>query len=167
MHIRPEWTPSAVSALLATACIVAIAQIYMGRTTDGRLDCLIDNLASTESTCWLDVYSVAHFSEGLVFYALGLPLWLQFGLELAENSNPMIERAQASYPYYYGDSLQNSFMDNICVFLGMLIGAQWLRSRRSALGLAIVLEVVMLVAVRDSLLLSFARTVMPRAAEFG
>jgi hydrogenase/urease accessory protein HupE len=115
-----------------------------------------------------DWYSPSHVIHGLIFYALLTWAWprssvmtrllLAVGVEVAwevvENTPIVIEhyRLQALASGYTGDSVLNSISDTFMMMLGFAFArlAPWWASVVLALGL----EAVSLVAIRDSLVLN-------------
>jgi uncharacterized protein DUF2585 len=120
------------------------------------------------SQSFLDPYSFTHVLHGvLLFWALWstrlrvplrwrmiLALAIEMGWELLENSPWVIERyrQQTASLDYVGDSIVNSFGDVLCAVAGF-----WLASRVSwkwAVALFVVIELGLLVTVRDNLTLN-------------
>lgn len=115
-----------------------------------------------------DWYSPSHVIHGLIFYALLTWAWprssvmtrlllaigVEVAWEVAENTPMVIEhyRLQALANGYTGDSVLNSISDTVMMMLGFAFArlAPWWASVMLALGL----EAVSLVAIRDSLALN-------------
>ncbi len=128
----------------------------------------------TSQSC-LDPYSFTHMLHGvLLFWALwpmrnrvSLP-WrmvlataIEMGWELLENSPWVIERyrQQTASLDYTGDSIINSFGDVLCAVVGF-----WFASRVSwkwAVIVFVVIEVGLLITVRDNLTLNVLQLVWP------
>jgi len=122
-----------------------------------------------------DWYSLSHIIHGLIFFwllwwaARRLPLGLRLVIavtieaawELIENAPLVIERYRAATMAwgYSGDSILNSMADIGFMALGFLIAARlpW----RASLLLALALELVALVAIRDNLTLNILMLVHP------
>jgi uncharacterized protein DUF2585 len=123
----------------------------------------------------VDWYSFSHVQHGLVFYAflhfvawrlsLGWRLVLSTAVEafweVLENSPIIIDRYRAVTASldYYGDSIVNSVADIGCCVFGF-----WLAMRLSArmsVALFVVIEVVMVLWIRDSLLLNVLMLTWP------
>ncbi len=134
---------------------------------------------------WVDPYSFTHFLHGLVFYAalsplrqrsysilgrpvvltplicLALALAVEAGWEILENTPWVIDRYRAATISldYYGDSIANSLSDLFACLLGYL-AANRLRWQIS-LALFVIIEVTLLMTIRDSLLLNVVMLVYP------
>lgn len=124
----------------------------------------------------VDPYSFTHFLHGVVFCGL---LWLalrkfasprlRFALavvleacwELLENSSWVIERyrAETVAQDYYGDSIVNSLGDIACCALGFLV-ARRLPVWGSVVAF-VVIELFLLVAIRDNLTLNVLMLTFP------
>lgn len=122
-----------------------------------------------------DWYTPSHIVHGLIFYAalalaaprLSLPvrallaLVVELAWEVTENTDWVINRyREATIALdYYGDSVLNS----VCDALAMLLGF-WLAARLptwAAVALALGLEVLALVAIRDNLALNVLMLLWP------
>ena len=131
--------------------------------------------SANNSQQFLDPYSFTHVLHGFLYFwliVLILPrltsawrLWLAVAAgsmwEVFENSNFIIQRYRADTASlgYHGDTIVNSFGDILCAVAGFMI-AQRLGLRRS-LVLFLVIELVLLVWIRDSLLLEVVMLVHP------
>ncbi len=121
----------------------------------------------------VDPYSFSHILHGLLFYAglaaLRVPhrirfpiaLALEAGWEVLENSDLVIQRyREATISLdYYGDSVANSLSDIAFCALGY-----WAAMRvpvRVSVALYALIEIVMLVAIRDNLTLNVLMLVWP------
>ena len=134
--------------------------------------------SSNNSQQFLDPYSFTHVLHGFLYcwlMAWILPrltsawrLWLAVTVaalwEVFENSNFIIQRYRADTASlgYQGDTIVNSFGDMLCAVGGFMI-AQRLGFRLS-LVLFLVLELVLLVWIRDSLLLEVLMLAHPVSA---
>lgn len=116
----------------------------------------------------LDPYSFTHVLHGMLFYALlwvllgrragprlrmSLAVCVEAGWELLENSTWVIDRyRQTLAEGYTGDSVLNSLGDVLCCTLGYLIARTlpW----KVTLGLALLIELVLLLTIRDNLTLN-------------
>lgn len=123
----------------------------------------------------LDPYTISHVLHGLVFYwvlsgiargrgiAVGfvLAIAIEAAWEVLENTNWIIDRYRDSTIAleYYGDSVVNSVADIAACALGYGLAA-WLPVWMSVGGFALV-EAVMLLSIRDSLLLNVLMLVWP------
>ena len=122
-----------------------------------------------------DWYSFSHIIHGMIFFGL---LWLvarrvpvhwrlviavviECGWEILENSPIIIDRyRQATIAVgYTGDSILNSLSDVAMMALGFLIAARlpW----RWTLGLALAMEAMTLILIRDNLTLNVLMLVWP------
>jgi hypothetical protein len=138
-----------------------------------------DVISSHNSQHWLDPYSFSHFQHGLAFYWL---LWLMLGdrlsvlwrgvvtvgleslWEIFENTPFTIERYRAATISldYYGDSVFNSLGDLASCAAGFAFAATvpvW-----GAVGTYLAVELIMLAAIRDSLLLNIVMLIQPSDA---
>jgi len=167
--------------------IAAIGLILIGAVIELRLQgrlwactcpkvLLTGNAWSSEtSQLFLDPYSLTHVAHGLMFAGLLVllfskvpPIWrfvIAIGLEsvweIIENTNVVIERyrvATASLGYQ-GDSIVNSLGDIFSCAIGFMI-ARKLGWRKSII-VFLLIEAVLLVWIRDSLLLEIIMLVHP------
>ena len=130
---------------------------------------------SLTSQTFLDPYSLTHVLHGLMFCGLltltirGLPLRWRFCLaiiaeavwELVENTDSVIQhyRAATAALGYQGDTVMNSLGDVMCCGIGFMIASKlgWVRS----IVFFFVIEAVLLIWIRDSLLLEIVMLVRP------
>jgi Protein of unknown function (DUF2585) len=134
-----------------------------------------DAWSSETSQLFLDPYSLTHVAHGLMFAGLLVllfpnvpPIWrfvmaiaIESVWEIIENTNAVIERyrvATASLGYQ-GDSIVNSLGDILCCAIGFMI-ARKLGWRRSIV-VFLVIEALLLVWIRDSLLLEIIMLIHP------
>jgi hypothetical protein len=123
----------------------------------------------------VDPYSFTHVLHGILeFWLIGLvfrklPLAWRFVLailiesswEVVENTNYVINRyREATISLdYYGDSIANSMSDIVCCAIGFMIaykiGRWW------SLAVFVVMEVILLLWIRDSLLLNILMLLWP------
>jgi uncharacterized protein DUF2585 len=169
-------------ALLALLALVAVELRWQGRVwwcSCGQGDLWWGDIHSGHcSQHFLDPYSFTHILHGLVFYGalvwllprLAFPwrLWLVLALEalweVIENTEFVIERyrtATAAFGYE-GDSIANSLGDILSCAVGVLL-ARFLGLRRSIV-LFVLIELVLLVWIRDNLTLSVVMLVCPLEA---
>jgi hypothetical protein len=125
---------------------------------------------------WIaDPYSFTHVLHGVLFYALlyplrdKLPLHTRFLLavlieaawEVLENSSFILDRYRANTAAleYYGDSILNSTFDIVAAMLGFWLAhaLPW----RWTVAVVIVVELGLLVFIRDSLLLNVVMLLYP------
>jgi hypothetical protein len=176
-HIRSEYWPvlGIVASFVATAillrvegrlwiCACGSLQIWSGQI------CSADN-----SQHFLDPYSFTHVLHGFLFFwliawvlprlngnwQLALAIAVEALWEVFENTNFIINRfrSQTAALGYTGDTVVNSFGDILCCLVGFII-ARRLGLRRSLVVFA-VLELVLIVWIKDSLLLEILMLVIP------
>lgn len=134
-----------------------------------------DTCSSQNSQQLFDPYSFTHVLHGfLLFWLTALvlrntsPAWrlslasiLEAAWEVFENTNFVIDRyrAQTAALGYTGDTIVNSLGDLVCAVVGYLIARRlgWSRSLIAFL----LLEVVLLLWIRDSLLLQILMLTYP------
>jgi hypothetical protein len=127
------------------------------------------------SQTFLDPYSFTHILHGLIFCGLFalvarrlpgswrfcLAIILEAVWELIENTNTVIQhyRAATAALGYQGDTIMNSLGDIMCCGIGFMIARKlgWLRS----VVVFFVIEAVLLIWIRDSLLLEVIMLVRP------
>lgn len=131
--------------------------------------------SANNSQHFLDPYSLTHVLHGFLFFWLivlllkrlsagwkmALAVALEACWEVFENTNFIIDRyrAETAALGYHGDTVVNSFGDISCCLLGFII-ARRLGVRRSLIAFA-VLEVVLIVWIKDSLLLQILMLLVP------
>lgn len=126
--------------------------------------------SSHNSQHLLDAYSFSHFQHGFFFYLIlylvgyasfPIAILLEALWEVLENSPFIIERYRsATFSLnYYGDSIANSLGDLLSCALGyyFCLKLPW----KIAILLYIVIEVVMLILIRDSLTLNVIMLLYP------
>ena len=137
-----------------------------------------DTCSSSTSQQLFDPYSFTHVLHGFLFFWLvallfrRLPaawqLWVALLLEAAwevfENTKFVIDkyRTETAALGYTGDTIVNSLGDLACALAGFLLARQ-LGVRRSLIVFALV-ELVLILWIRDSLLLQILMLVRPVAA---
>jgi hypothetical protein len=95
--------------------------------------------------------------------ALAVAVALEAAREVIDNSPGVIARYRATAALgYQGDTIVNSLGDIAACAVGVLL-ARWLGIRR-ALAVAAVVEVALLIAIRDSLLLDALMLIHPLPA---
>lgn len=131
--------------------------------------------SSNNSQHFLDPYSFTHVLHGFLFFwliwwllprlnpswQLVLAIAVEALWEIFENTNFIIDRYRTATAAlgYQGDTVVNSLGDILCCVLGFVI-ARRLGFRRSLIAFA-VLEVVLIVWIRDSLLLEILMLIAP------
>ena len=131
--------------------------------------------SSLTSQTFLDPYSFTHILHGLMFcglltllvrklptsWRLCLAITIEAIWELIENTDTVIQhyRAATASLGYQGDTVMNSLGDIMCCGIGFMIARKlgWLRS----LVLFFIIEAVLLIWIRDSLLLEIIMLVSP------
>ena len=143
---------------------------------DGRFGWWEGNIWSSEqSQRFADPYSLSHIVHGVLFYAglwllaRRLPLrarlvaavLLEATWEVMENSPIIINRYRAVTISlgYTGDSVLNSMSDVLMMGLGFLLASRW--RVWATVGLVLLFEIGMLIAVRDNLTLNILMLVHP------
>lgn len=164
-------------ALLAAALCCAIL-VLMNRPpicTCGRIELWHGALDSGNSQHLADWYSLSHVIHGFLFYAvirwlrrdlpvdlgLGLAVGIEGAWEIAENSPWIIDRYRTATIAlgYSGDSIVNSMSDIGMMTIGFLFAARawpWV-----TVMVAIVMELVALVVIRDNLTLNILMLTWP------
>jgi hypothetical protein len=123
----------------------------------------------------LDPYSFTHILHGVLFFwlaslifrkksflwQLALAIFAESAWEVLENTNQVIEhyRTATLALDYYGDSITNSLGDILCAGLGFWLAFK-LKFWRSLL-LFLLIEIVLLVWIKDSLLLNIVMLIHP------
>jgi len=137
-----------------------------------------DTCSSITSQQFLDPYSFTHLLHGFLFFWLIAllfrrltPAWqistallLEAVWEVFENTQFVIDkyRNETAALGYEGDTIVNSFGDLSCALAGFLVARQ-LGVRRSLIVFMLV-EMVLILSIRDSLLLQILMLVRPVAA---
>ena len=134
-----------------------------------------DTCSSDNSQHFLDPYAFTHVLHGVAFYWIISWLWprirpawqiliaiaFEAAWEIFENTNFVIERYRTATAAlgYTGDAVVNSLGDILCCLAGFLI-AQRLGFRRSLIAF-VVLELILILWIKDSLLLEILMLVSP------
>ena len=165
--------------LIAMVVLTAFQLHNQGRlwvASSGRVYFWVsDTFSSDNSQHIFDPYSFSHMQHGLVFFFLllwlfpRLPLYWRFvasatleaGWELLENSSFIIERYRHTTAAigYNGDTIVNSVFDIICCSTGFVI-AHYLGGKKTFM-LFILVEVVMILCIKDSLMLNVLMLIYP------
>ena len=173
----PLWSWLACAAIVAASAVLLLG---MGRT----LWCKGGEWWLWSGDIWsmhnsqhlLDAYSFSHVLHGFLFYSLfALPLVRSIGhgarlvsavaveaaWEILENTNMMIDRYREVTISldYFGDTVFNSVADIATCVAGYVLAA-WLPALATA-SLFVIVELVMLVWIRDGLLLNVLMLVWP------
>jgi len=126
----------------------------------------------------IDPYAFTHVLHGVLLFGTLYPLagrlsesarWMaatliEAGWEVLENTPMIIERYRTATVSldYYGDSIANSLFDIVACLIGYAITARlrWY----SSVALFVIVEVVLVLTIRDSLLLNVIMLVLPSDA---
>ncbi len=172
---RISLAASLVGVFAATAVLLRFeGRLWLCKC--GYISFWVGNTCSSDnSQHFLDPYSFTHVLHGIAFFwiigwlgrklknswQLLLAVILEAAWEVFENTNFVIERyrtATAAFGYT-GDTVVNSLGDILCCVLGFLI-AQRLGMRRSIIAF-VVMEVILLLWIKDSLLLEILMLTFP------
>ena len=139
------------------------------RVWSGQI-CSADN-----SQHFLDPYSFTHVLHGFLFFwliawllgrlsgpwQLALAIAVEGSWEVFENTNFIIDRYRSGTAAlgYNGDTVVNSFGDILCCLIGFVI-ARRLGWRRSLIAFGL-LELILIIWIKDSLLLEILMLVIP------
>lgn len=168
-----------VAGLILLLVVTAIALRFEGRLwicACGTIKPWVgDTCSSNNSQHFLDPYALTHVLHGVAFYWIISWLWprmrlarqvllaiaLEAAWEVCENTNFVIERYRTATAAlgYTGDTVVNSLGDILCCLAGFLI-AQRLGFRRSLIAF-IVLELILILWIKDSLLLEILMLISP------
>ncbi len=168
-----------VAGLLLLLLVTAFALRLEGRLwicACGTIKLWVGNTCSSDnSQHLLDPYTFTHVLHGVAFYWIITWLWprmrsswqiliavaLEAAWEVFENTNFVIDRYRTATAAlgYTGDTVVNSLGDIVCCLAGFLI-AKRLGFRRS-LVVFILLELILLLWIRDSLLLQILMLISP------
>ncbi|MFL6208024.1 MAG: DUF2585 family protein [Pyrinomonadaceae bacterium] len=184
VNFRPP-TRSRLAPWLACLAVVSVAALQLHH--QGRLwVCACGRVRLWTSEAWgadtsqhlLDPYSLTHVLHGVLFcwllaqclprlaarWRLCLAVALEAAWEVCENTEFVIRRYREATAAlgYHGDTVINSLGDILCCAAGCLIALR-LGLRRS-LALFALVELMLLIWIRDSLLLEILMLLHPFAA---
>ena len=165
--------------LLAILVVAALMLRLEGRLwicACGSVKLWIGNTCSSDnSQHFFDPYAFTHILHGFAFcwlivlvlpslkahWQLLLAIALEAAWEIFENTNFVIERYRTATAAlgYTGDTVINSTGDILCCLAGFLI-AKWLGFRRALLLFAL-LELILILWIKDSLLLEILMLTIP------
>jgi hypothetical protein len=172
--------PAVLSVIVVPAMIVLLrVQGRLWTSAGGELKFWIgDTCSSNNSQQLFDPYSFTHVLHGFLFFWIVLllfkrigpswqilvPLILEAAWEVFENTPFIINRyrTETAALGYSGDTIVNSCGDLTCAFVGFLV-ARWLGWWRSLI-VFLVLEVILILWIRDSLLLEILMLIRPISA---
>jgi hypothetical protein len=169
----------ALAATIAVMVITALLLRFEGRLwicACGSIRAWSGQICSADnSQHFLDPYSFTHVLHGFLFFwllALGvrrlsgswqvvLALGIEGAWEVFENTNFIIDRyrSETAALGYNGDTVINSLGDLVCCLLGFVV-ARRLGLKRS-LVVFLVVEMVLILWIRDSLLFEILMLVVP------
>ncbi len=137
-----------------------------------------DVQSSNNSQHISDQYTLTHIEHGVGFYAflsVVAPQWslgarfivmifAESAWEVIENTDTIINRYRAATISldYYGDSIINSIGDIIACMIGFWFASRY--SKWKSIALVVLLEVILTIWIRDSLLLNIIMLIYPIAA---
>ncbi|HEV7397967.1 MAG TPA: DUF2585 family protein [Pyrinomonadaceae bacterium] len=163
------------AALAATAILLRLEGRLWLCACDRFMIWSGNTCSSDNSQHLLDPYSFTHLLHGFLFFwliawlgrrlnsnwQLTLAVAIESLWEVFENTNFIIDRyrSQTAALGYTGDTVVNSFGDILCCLVGFMI-ARRLGLRRSLIAFA-VLELVLILWIRDSLLLEIVMLIVP------
>ena len=170
------WPAVAIAASFIATAILLRLEGRLWICACGQLRAWTGQICSSDnSQHFLDPYSFTHVLHGFLFFwliALLLPrlrpVWqlalaiaVEGAWEVFENTNFIIDRYRAATAAlgYTGDTVVNSFGDILCCLVGFMI-ARRLGLRRSLI-VFLILEFVLILWIRDSLLLEILMLVLP------
>jgi hypothetical protein len=173
---RQFWAWPAIVLVLPVAVALLRSQGRLWRCACGQIYLWTGDVWSSDnSQHWLDPYSFTHLLHGLVFFwllAWAAPrlsllwrFWLALAIEalweVVENSAFVIQRYREATAAlgYQGDTIVNSLGDILVCGLGFWL-AHSLGWRRS-LALFVMVELVLLLWIRDSLILNVIMLLYP------
>lgn len=135
-------------------------------------------MSHQNSQQFADPYSFTHVTHGVLLYWLVRALWrsgpfdahliavtvIEATWEAIENTEAVTNRSRETTVSldYYGDSVLNSMNDIAFCILGVLITSR-IAGRVGVLGI-VVMEAILLLGIRDSLLLNIIMLFVPIAA---
>jgi hypothetical protein len=158
--------------ILALLVVQVLAEHFMGRVwicSCGTIRLWVGDIWSPELSQQLfDWYTASHIVHGILFYGLlrlvlprapvlvrlAIAVGIEASWEIAENSPWVIEayRKQALAAGYTGDSILNSFMDNMSMMTGFALAR--LLPWKATVALVLALEIGAAALVHDNLTLN-------------
>jgi len=171
------WTVLAIVASIVAAAILLRAEGRLWICACGTVQTWSGQICSANnSQHFLDPYSFTHVLHGFLFFwliawllgrrlngpwQLVLAIAVESCWEVFENTNFIIDRyrSQTAALGYNGDTVINSFGDILCCLIGFII-ARRLGWRRSFIAFGL-LELLLIVWIKDSLLLEILMLIIP------
>lgn len=171
------WTVLAIVASIVAAAILLRAEGRLWICACGSVQIWSGQICSANnSQHFLDPYSFTHVLHGFLFFwliawilgrrlngpwQLVLAIAVESCWEVFENTNFIIDRyrSQTAALGYNGDTVINSFGDILCCLIGFII-ARRLGWRRSFIAFGL-LELLLIVWIKDSLLLEILMLIIP------
>ncbi len=171
--------PKPWSALFGMLVLMVIGLRSQGRlwiAASGQIRLWVSDTFSSENSQHIsDPYSFSHMQHGLVFFFVllwAMPraslAWrfvasatMEAAWEMLENSAFIIDRYRSGTAAvgYVGDTILNSVSDVACCTTGFLIA--YLLGAKRTVALFVVVEVAMVIAIRDSLLINVIMLIHP------
>ena len=173
---RRVWAGVAIASVLVITILVLRSEGRFWICACGKLSIWAGQVCSANnSQQFLDPFSFTHVLHGFVYawllsivtprltaaWQFFLAVALGSSWELFENSDFIINRyrTETAALGYHGDTIVNSLGDITCALAGFLIARQ-LGFRRSLI-LFLLIELVLLIWIRDSLLLEMVMLIHP------
>ena len=170
------WPWLAIAAAFVVSAILLHVEGRLWLCACGSIQVWSGQICSANnSQHFLDPYSFTHVLHGFLFFwliawlltrlngnwQLALAIAVEAGWEVFENTNFIIDRyrSETAALGYNGDTVVNSFGDILCCLVGFIV-ARRLGLRRSLVVFA-VLELVLILWIKDSLLLEILMLVVP------
>lgn len=170
------WPALAIAAAFVGAAILLHLEGRLWMCACGTVRAWSGQVCSSDnSQHFLDPYSFTHLLHGFLFFwlialllprlrgswQLALAVAVEAVWEIFENTNFIIDRYRSTTAAlgYTGDTVVNSFGDIVCCLLGFMV-ARKLGLRRSLI-VFLVLEFVLILWIRDSLLLEVVMLIFP------
>ena len=175
-RVKNTWPALAILASFGAIAVLLRVQGRLWICACGRIEIWSGDICSSDnSQHFLDPYSFTHVLHGFAFFWLILwlaprlrPAWqlalaiiAEAAWEAFENTNFIIDRyrSETAALGYTGDTVVNSFGDTLCCLVGFMI-ARRLGFRRSLI-VFFVLELILILWIRDSLLLQIVMLIFP------
>jgi hypothetical protein len=176
LRAQKYWPALAMLAAVIAAAILLHLEGRLWMCACGSIQIWSGQVCSANnSQHLLDPYSFTHVLHGFLFFWLliwparrlsagwqmALAVAIEACWEVFENTNFVIERYRTATAAlgYNGDTVVNSFGDILCCLIGFIV-ARRLGLRRSLIVFA-VLEVVLIIWIKDSLLLEILTLIIP------